>query len=1135
MSFQLTKRVIKQLCGQTSYSRGEDYFLDNKVSFSKFDPASGTYEATVKGTDQYQVDVWMDRNGDVDAECTCPAFFTYDNYCKHIAAVLLDIRERQHGDDDPVRSYAPSLSDDKLPLGLQGQLTPRFISPPDAAAQIFSDSARSASARSAPAIAGSVAGDSRLLRGMMELFTDRPTLPTGMQPRIDTRTALDVEFVLKLFLFGYRRSLFGLELRIGPKRLYIVQKIRDFLDHLEQGKSVVFAKNFTYEPKLHGLREADDAVIQQLKQIYRQDKLYKEINTSLSFQSRLLSGERMLLIPPYAWESFAGLLAQAPLVKVEVNSRIIPGLSLSAEPLPLQFEFDEVPQAPGYQMAVHGLDELIVLDAYNIVIAGDRLVQVPPDQCKRLLELKQLLENSRREQVQIPKEQMESFMERAVPRLMKLGQVKISQTVSDKIVRSPLKARLYLDRVRNRLLAGLEFQYGDIVLNPLEGGAKSRGEDRILMRDGEREQAILELLERNSFARSESGYFMEDEEGEYEFLYHTVPQLEHLLEIYATSAVKTRLITNLDPPKVKVEVDERTDWLEFRFDLDGIPDEDIRGVLQSLVEKRRYHRLPNGALMPLETAEFQEITRMINELGMVRGDLTGEQLRLPAVRALHLQNSGSERNTVKLGKSLRQLLENMRNPDNLDFPVPDSLQTVLRDYQKYGYQWLKTLAYYRFGGILADDMGLGKTVQAITFLVSALPEIRSLAKPALIIAPASLVYNWRNELNRFAPDMKAVIADGTKVERSSAVKNLTQADVLITSYPLLRRDMELYAGRSFHTLILDEAQVFKNHATQTAQAVKELQAQYRFALTGTPVENRLEELWSIYDAVFPQLFPSRKAFNELPRESVARRIRPFLLRRLKRDVLKELPEKIESLQASELLPEQKKLYVAYLAQLQAETVKHLNEETFQKNRIKILAGLTRLRQLCCHPSLFVEGYDGGSAKFEMLLELIEECRSAGKRMLVFSQFTQMLSLIGRELGSQGVPFFYLDGSTPAADRVELCTRFNQGQRDLFLISLKAGGTGLNLTGADTVILYDLWWNPAVEEQAADRAHRIGQKNVVQVIRLVAQGTVEDKMYELQQRKKSLIDEVIQPGQESLSTLTEQEIREILSLAPLEGS
>lgn len=426
-------------------------------------------------------------------------------------------------------------------------------------------------------------------------------------------------------------------------------------------------------------------------------------------------------------------------------------------------------------------------------------------------------------------------------------------------------------------------------------------------------------------------------------------------------------------------------------------------------------------------------------------------------------------------------------------------------------------------------MGLGKTVQSIAYIVSELAEIRNQQQPVLIVCPATLTYNWHNELKKFAPDIRAVIADGNRSERLSALTNAAQADVIITSYPLLRMDVEQYARQSFHTLFLDEAQAFKNHSTQTAHAVKRIQARHRFALTGTPVENSIEELWSIFDAVFPELFHGRRAFNDLTREDVARRIRPFLLRRLKVEVLKELPDKIESLQASKLLPDQKKIYVTYLAKLQQETLKHLNGDEFQKNRIRILAGLTRLRQICCHPALFVEDYTGGSAKFEQLLEIMEECRSSGKRMLIFSQFTKMLELIGRELGLQGVPFFYLDGQTPSRERIELCSKFNEGERDLFLISLKAGGTGLNLTGADTVILYDLWWNPAVEQQATDRAHRIGQKSVVQVIRLVTQGTVEDKMYELQQTKKNLIDEVIQPGQEALSTLTEQDIRDILMI------
>ncbi|RCW48562.1 DEAD/DEAH box helicase [Paenibacillus prosopidis] len=1113
MSFPLSKRVIKLLCGDTFYERGEAYYRDRKVTINNSDAEASSYDAVVQGKKRYTVAIAIDRNGDVDAECTCLAFSTYDKYCKHVAATLLQIHELEVEGGKPARKYPSLLHPEDRPSEeedeneeLEAHIHPRFAK-----------------------YAALASADARLASDMLGLFSGKPLRSYGSRQLFETRTPLDVEITCKLYPYGYRKHMFGIELKVGPKRLYIVQKIREFLERVELGKPFVFSKNFTYDPALHSFQPENDAVIRQLIQIYRNETMYRDSSTRSSYlREAPACGDRMLLVPPFSWEKLLPLLVEAPIVLLAHDGHTYNGIQLSDEAVPLHFAFDQA-KSDGYQLDVQGLDQMTIIEQYELALAEGKLFKLQPESCKRLSELKHLLANSQKPRIPIAPEQMEPFMEKVIPGLMKLGSVGIAETIADRVLQTQLNANLYLDRVRDRLLAGLEFQYGDIIINPLEGSDKNRGTDRILMRDGDQERRILELMELSPFAKTEGGYFMENEEAEYDFLHNVVPQLEKLLTVYATSAVKVRIVTKYAPPKVTIEIDERTDWLEFKFDMDGIPESEIRNLLQSLVVKRKYHRLPGGALLPLETAEFQEIIRFLNEVGLRMGDLQGTEFRIPTVRGLHLMDSSEKGNAVKFGKSFRRLLENMRNPDNLEFPVPDRLAPVLRDYQKYGYQWLKTLAHYHFGGILADDMGLGKTLQSIAFIVSVLPEIRKREQPALIVSPASLVYNWLNELKKFAPEVRAVIADGSKTERSEVLKEMGEADVIITSYPLLRRDIAQYARQSFHTLILDEAQYFKNHTTQTAQAVKAIEAQYRFALTGTPVENTLEELWSIFDIVFPELFPSRSAFNELSRETVAKRIRPFLLRRLKTDVLKELPEKIESIQASELLPEQKKLYVGYLAKLQQETVKHLNEEGFHKNRIRILAGITRLRQLCCHPSLFVEGYEGSSAKFEQLLEIIEECRSAGKRLLVFSQFTEMLGLIGRELGFQGVPYFYLDGQTPAPERVELCSRFNNGERDLFLLSLKAGGTGLNLTGADTVILYDLWWNPAVEQQAADRAHRIGQKNVVQVIRLVTQGTVEDKMYELQQRKKNLIDEVIQPGQEALSSLSEQEIREILMI------
>jgi SNF2 family DNA or RNA helicase len=442
---------------------------------------------------------------------------------------------------------------------------------------------------------------------------------------------------------------------------------------------------------------------------------------------------------------------------------------------------------------------------------------------------------------------------------------------------------------------------------------------------------------------------------------------------------------------------------------------------------------------------------------------------------------------------------------------------------------MKNLAKFGFGGILADDMGLGKTIQSLAYIQSLLNEIRSFNTPILIVCPTALTYNWLSEVFKFAPEIQALVIDGNKNERLKIQKELAGIDVIITSYSVLRNDIKWYEKQKFHTVFFDEAQSFKNPFTQTAKVVKKLNADQRFALTGTPIENSLEELWAIYHVVFPELFGGLKEFSNLTRKIISKRVRPFLLRRLKEDVLKELPEKIESKESVELLPEQKKLYAAYLAKLRHDTLKHLAVDKFTlgKNHIKILAGITRLRQICCHPALFIDGYEGSSAKFEQLFQIIEASKIAGRRVLIFSQFTKMLDLIGRELSIMGEQFFYLDGQTPSEERLSICNRFNAGEHNFFLISLKAGGVGLNLTGADTVILYDNWWNPAVENQATDRAYRFGQMNDVQVIKLVAKGTIEDKMNELQEKKKQLIGEIIETNGKPSFNLTEEDIRELL--------
>ncbi|MDN7245406.1 DEAD/DEAH box helicase [Planococcus shenhongbingii] len=946
---------------------------------------------------------------------------------------------------------------------------------------------------------------------MLGLFGNQPVQPSGKQLHFDKRQTLHVEFLCSPIDLGAAGFVIGVRLNVGDNSLERIEEPLEFLRKVGMRQPFEYCTGRIYNPERHNFSRETDAVLRLLTKM-------QPIKADLA--------KGALLISAAEWEMLLPLLEAAPAVAFEQNGRLYDGVHYG-DRLPLSFELDTA--EAGYRLEMEGLERITVFESYSYAFSKGHWFQMEEEDCGRLAELKKMFGETGKQELLISEAQISHFRETAISGLMRIGQVDIAERASRGLKETPLTAKLFLDRVNNRLLAGLEFHYGRQSINPCEEMEQGYQYLPGVRRQLEKEQRILKKIQDSQFTQTPGGFYLQDEEAEYDFLYHAVPELEELVKIYATTSVKLRVQKAYMGPKIKVEVKERTDWLSFRFDMKEIPEKEIQQLLKAIAEKRKYYRVPNGTLMSLETPEFWAMGDFIGELGLSTEELDEEEIRVPLIHGMQLAEGLEESGLAEPGETFAKLMKNLADPGKLDEAVPKSLEPVLRDYQKTGFSWMKLLAAYRFGGILADDMGLGKTLQSIAYIVSVLPEVHKRQQPVLVVCPSSLVYNWLNELEKFAPEIQAKIIDGNRAARVSALKNLTGFDVVITSYPSLRMDGTLYRDKQFHTVFFDEAQAFKNPVTQTAKAVKAIQADYRFALTGTPIENSLDELWSIFRVVFPELLPNRQAFNELRRQNVAKRIRPFILRRTKKEVLGELPEKIETVQFSELQTEQKKLYAAYLAELKHDALKHLTKGSFRKNRIKILAGLTRLRQICCHPALFVEGYAGGSAKFDQLMEIVEECRLSGRRVLIFSQFTQMLGIIGRKLGRHGLPYFYLDGQTPPSERVAMCERFNEGEGNLFLISLKAGGTGLNLTGADTVILYDLWWNPAVEQQAADRAHRMGQKNEVQVIRMLAKGTIEEKISELQEKKKNLIDQVIHSGQESLTALTEQDIREILMI------
>ena len=436
------------------------------------------------------------------------------------------------------------------------------------------------------------------------------------------------------------------------------------------------------------------------------------------------------------------------------------------------------------------------------------------------------------------------------------------------------------------------------------------------------------------------------------------------------------------------------------------------------------------------------------------------------------------------------------------------------------------------GGILADDMGLGKTLQVISVLLS---EKGQSNKSSLIVAPSSLIYNWESEIHKFAPGLTTMIIHGDPATRRQLIQDSSNVDIVITSYDLIRRDVESYQSQSFRYCILDEAHYIKNHTTLIAKAVKKVNSEIRFALTGTPIENSLSDLWSIFDFILPGYFGTYAQFRkkyEVPimkqqnlnlLSRIHQQVAPFILRRLKKDVLKELPEKIETSMYCEMDKTQRDLYHAMVYEMKEEMNQEIQEQGIERSRIKILALLMRLRQICCDPSLYLENYKGESAKLKLCLELVDECISTGHKVLIFSQFTSMLDILSKELTAKEIKHLMLTGSTKTNERLALTEQFNSDDTPVFLISLKAGGTGLNLTGADVVIHYDPWWNMSAQNQATDRAHRLGQEKTVQVFKLFVKNTIEEKIERLQQRKRDLTEAIVQEGETFITQLSSEEL------------
>ena len=739
-------------------------------------------------------------------------------------------------------------------------------------------------------------------------------------------------------------------------------------------------------------------------------------------------------------------------------------------------------------------------------------------------------------QIRFKREELPSFCSLVYPKLKgEISLDKLDEGIINKYVPQELYIKLYLDYDKNNYItADLKFVYGDVEFNPLKDTNIS------VARDVSKENEYLYIFVNTGFMldKENGRLILADEEKIYNFLSEEIGLYMHKFEVLATDTFKQREIRKPKIGNIGIKLENdllKIDLSKIDFDI-----EEIRSIMQKYKLKKKYHRLKDGSFLDLEENETMDfIGSLLENEDISYKQIQEGELEIPISRGMYLDRLIQNLNTnVEKNDEYKKMVNQISKREIEDkIELPKGLTSELRQYQITGFKWLKTLDNYKFGGILADDMGLGKTIQLLAVIQSYLEEEKN-PNPSIVVCPSSLSLNWKNEINKFAPNIKTIVIHGNAEERANQIGNIEKYNLVITSYDLLKRDIEEYKAKNytFKYIIADEAQYIKNNNTQNAKVIKEIKAETRFALTGTPIENSLSELWSIFDFIMPGYLYSYRKFKEIYEVPIVKEsdewvlkklkmlIEPFILRRTKQEVLTELPDKTVSILNNEMQDEQLKIYTSYMANAKREVNEELKENSFEKSQMKILALLMRLRQICCHPSLFISNYTGESSKLNQCIEVIKDAVLSGHKILLFSSYSSMLEIIGEELKKENIKHFKLTGQTKVGDRLKLVEEFNNSSDiKVFLISLKAGGTGLNLIGADMVIHYDPWWNLSAENQATDRTYRIGQKKNVQVYKLITKDSIEERIYELQEKKAELAKSMLSTETTFINKLTREDI------------
>lgn len=765
--------------------------------------------------------------------------------------------------------------------------------------------------------------------------------------------------------------------------------------------------------------------------------------------------------------------------------------------------------------------------------------------------------------ITIPEPLFGTFVENALPELLRYAEVMRRDLIKQFVTlpyAGPLKARCDIHYLNGELEASLQFIYDDMTIPAAASQINADNissfvtKQGILARNLTEEQKIIEdLFQDFNYDPGEGLFISKNEKKIVEFMTEVIPRNQQRVTFNCPENLLDQFVYDETTFTMLLRESSRIDSYEIDLQVNG----GLKGITvdqlwECLTTKRSYIELvykesgkKKGSastklhkILVLDLDRLAPVVQLFDEIGLKMLDNHKEERPLWSLANITAtQFEGLPIHfemTDRLYEIQQQMLGNIPVASS---PIPSVINATLRSYQEEGVQWLERLRTMHLNGILADDMGLGKTLQAIIAITQQL-----MAHPqsiSIIVCPTSLVYNWKEECAKFNPKLKVLPVDGTPAQRKKLFSDISKYNIIITSYNLLQKDIEFYKTIPFAYAILDEAQHIKNRGTRNAKSVKMIQAKHRLILTGTPIENSLDELWSLFDFLMPGLLSSYDRFvekyirnpnygNGRNLDSLKRKVLPFIMRRMKSDVLQDLPPISEIVYHCHLSETQGKLYRSYANSAREELVQLVDKEGFDKVQIHVLATLTRLKQICCHPAIFAKDKPevGDSTKYDMLIELIQSLVEGKHKAVIFSQYTRMLNIMREELEQMGIKFCYLDGTSK--NRLSIVKEFNSDPTiSVFLVSLKAGGSGLNLTGADTVIHYDMWWNPAVENQATDRVHRIGQNSSISSYKLVTLGTIEEKILEMQNRKRGLVKKVVSSDEEAIAKLTWEEVLELL--------